>query len=62
MSKDMLKNLIDVVDEREIDTIFRILIRFIKEEAILPDEAESYVAACRDREKGNIFSHEEVWA
>ena len=57
-----MKSLIDVVDEREVDTVFRILIRFIKEDAILPDEAESYLAAQRDRENGEVYTHEEVWA
>ena len=35
---------------------------FIREDAILPDEAEALVAARRDRERGDVLSHEEVWA
>lgn len=40
----------------ELDTIF------IREDAILPDEAESLTAAREDRARGDILSHEEVWA
>ena len=62
MSRNALRNLVDLVDEEELDTVYRILIRFIREDAILPDEAESLEAARRDRENGDVFSHEEAWA
>ena len=62
MSRNALRSLIDLVDEEELDTVYKILIRFIKEDAILPDEAESLEAARRDRANGDIFSHAEVWA
>ena len=62
MSRTMLRNLIDLVDESELDTVYKILVRFIREDAILPDEAESLAAARQDRERGDILSHEEVWA
>ena len=35
---------------------------FIREDAILPDEEEFLRAAHEDRERGDILSHEEVWA
>lgn len=62
MSRSALRSLIDLVDEKELDTVYKILIRFIKEDAILPDEVESLEAARRDRANGDVFSHEEVWA
>ena len=62
MSRNALRSLIDLVDEEELDTVYKILIRFIKEDVILPDEAESLEAARRDRANGDIFSHSEVWA
>ena len=31
-------------------------------DAILPDEAESLAAARQDKMRGDILSHEEVWA
>ena len=62
MSRNALRNLIDLVDEREVDTVCRILIRFIREDAILPDELQSLESARRDLMEGNVLSHEEVWA
>ena len=62
MSRTTLKNLVDLVDEREVDTVCKILIRFIREDAILPDEVKSLESARRDRMEGDVLSHEEVWA
>lgn len=45
MSKEMLKNLIDIIAEDDIDTIFKVLIRFIPEDEPLPDEIEAIAAA-----------------
>ena len=61
MSRNTLKSLVDLVDEREVDTVCKILIRFIREDAILPDEVRSLEAARHDRMEGNVLSHEEVW-
>ena len=54
--------MIDLVDDRELDTIYRILIHFLSEDVILPDEKESLAKARADRENGDIYSHEDVWA
>lgn len=37
----MLKGLIDLIDESDIDMIFKVLVRFVPEEAPLPDEIEA---------------------
>ena len=62
MSRNALRSLIDLVDERELDTVYKILIRFIREDEILPDEVEALNAARQDRMRGDVLSHEEVWA
>ena len=62
MSRNALRSLVDLLDERELDTVYKILVRFIREDAILPDEAESLAAARQDRARGDVLSHEEVWA
>lgn len=41
MSKEVVKGLIDLIDDSDMDTIFNVLIRFVPEEAPLPDEIES---------------------
>ena len=38
MKKEILKSLIDMIDENDTETIFRVLIRFVPEDTPLPDE------------------------
>lgn len=45
MSKEMLKGLIDLIDEKDTDTIFRVLVRFVSEDTALPDEIEALARA-----------------
>ena len=46
------------MDARKLDAVHG----FLREDAILPDEVESLRAARADRERGDVLSHEEVWA
>ncbi len=62
MSREMLHSLVEIVDEKEIDTVCRILLKFVEEEAAMPDEIEAIREARREIENGDLFSHEEVWA
>ena len=62
MSRETLKSLVDNIDESELDTLYRIMIRFIAEEPALPDEEESIRSAHVDFKKGDTYTHEEVWA
>ncbi len=41
MSKEALKNLIDLINDEDTDTIYKVLVKFIPEDAPLPDEAEA---------------------
>lgn len=62
MSRDALHSLIDIVDEKEIDTVYRILLKFVEEDAAAPDEVEAIRQARQEIANGELFSHEEVWA
>ena len=56
MSKEMLKTLIDLIDNIEdIETLCRVVLRFIPEDKALPDEAEAIVRANESiREQGTV--------
>ena len=41
MSKEMVKGLLDLIDDRDMDPMFQVLVRFVPEEAPLPDEIEA---------------------
>ncbi len=61
MSRETLHGLVEIVDEKEIDTVCRILLKFVEEDAATPDEVEAIREARKEIEKGELYSHEEVW-
>lgn len=48
MSKDAVKNLVDMIPEEDIDTIYKVLLRFIPEDEPLPDEIDAIREAKAD--------------
>ena len=42
--------------------VCRILLKFIDEDAAMPDEVEVIREARQEIERGELFSHDEVWA
>ncbi len=61
MSRETLRGLVEIVDEKEIDTVCRILLKFVEEDMALPDEVEAIREAREEIERGELYSHEEVW-
>lgn len=61
MSREMLHNLVEIVDEKEIETVCRILLKFVEEDTAAPDEVEAIREARQEIERGELFSHEAVW-
>lgn len=41
MSKETLKGLIDIIDDSDVDTIYKVLLKFVPEVEPLPDEVET---------------------
>ena len=60
MKKEVLKSLIDLIDEKDTETIFRVLVRFVPEDIALPDEIEAIVQADNSIEEFGTFSHDEI--
>ena len=60
MQKEILKNLIDLIDEQDTETIFRVLIRFVPEETPLPDEIEAIARANKSIDQNGTISHENI--
>ena len=61
MSRQELHSLIDTVNEKEIDLLYALVLKFIPSDNPLPDEIESIRQGEEDYKNGDIFSHEEVW-
>lgn len=60
MSKEMLKNLIELVPEDDIEVLYRVIIKFIPEEPPLPDEIDAILEGRKDRAKHGTVSHEDI--
>lgn len=60
MSKDMLHSLIDLIPEKDTETIYNVLIKFIPEDVALPDEINAIAEADNDIEKNGIVSHAKI--
>ena len=60
MKKEILKSLIDMIDENDTETIFRVLIRFVPEDTPLPDEIEAITKANKSLNTHEAVSHEDV--
>lgn len=60
MSKEMLKNLIDLIDDSDTETIYKVLIRFIPETIALPDEVDAIAVANESITKYDMVSHEDI--
>lgn len=48
MSRETVKYLVDMIPESDIETIYRVLVRFVPDTAPLPDEVEAIAEAKAD--------------
>ena len=60
MSKDTLKGLIDMIDEKDVETIFQVLIRFVPEDVPTPDEIEAIEKANKSIEEEGTIPHDAI--
>ncbi len=60
MSKETLKNLIELVPENDIDILYQIIIKFIPEVEPEPDEIAAIMEGRKDREENGTIPHEAI--
>lgn len=60
MKKEILKSLIDLIDDNDTETIFRVLVRFVPEDAPLSDEIDAIIKANKSIQTEGTVSHEEI--
>ena len=60
MSKEMLKGLIELVPEEDIETIYRVIIKFVPEDKPLPDEVDAIKRANKSIEENGTISHDAI--
>lgn len=62
MSKEMLKGLIELVPDEDIETLYNVVVKFIPEDAPLPDEIEAIERANKSiAEKGTVPHNAIKW-
>lgn len=60
MSREMLKSLIELVPENDIDVLYRVIVKFIPEVEPEPDEIEAILEGRKDRAKHGTIPHEAI--
>lgn len=60
MSKEMLKGLIELVPEEDIETIYKVVVKFIPEDEPLPDEVEAIERANKSIKKNGTIPHDAI--
>ena len=61
MSRQQLHTLIDTIDEKDIDLLQALLLKFIPSDIPLPDEIEAIKQGEADFKNQDIYTHDEVW-
>ena len=58
MTKEMLKGLIELVSEEDIETLYNVVVKFIPENVPLPDEIEAIERADKSIAKNVTVPHD----
>ncbi len=60
MSKEMLKNLIELVPEKDIETLYKVIVKFVHEVIPEPEELEAIKAGRENRAMNGTIPHETI--
>jgi predicted transcriptional regulator len=60
VSRQQLRELVDLVEEKEIDTLFNVMMRFIPEDEATPDEKAAIEAGRAEFARGEFVRLEDV--
>ena len=60
MSKEKLKGMIELVPDEDIEMIYKVIVKFIPEDAPLPDEIEAIERANKSIAENGTVPHEAI--
>ena len=60
VTRQQLHLLVDSVEEKGLETLFNVMVRFIPEDTPLPDELESHIVAVEQYRRGDFVRHEDI--
>ena len=61
MSRDSILDLARLIPDEDMDVIYRILVKFVPDDVLLPEDIIALEEAENDIKNGNLYSHDEVW-
>ncbi|MCL2212220.1 MAG: hypothetical protein FWB93_00085 [Oscillospiraceae bacterium] len=59
-TRQQLRDIIDIVDSKELNVLYQLLIKFIPESPPLPDEAIAIAEAKEEISRGETVAHDEI--
>ncbi|MCL2851820.1 MAG: hypothetical protein FWE20_02120 [Defluviitaleaceae bacterium] len=59
-SRQQLHYIINMVDSKELDVLYRVLVKFIPEDEPLPDEIKAIRIGREEILRGEIVSHDDI--
>ena len=59
-TRERLHTLVDMVEEKGLDTLYNVMIRFIPEVDALPDEIVAHERATEEYRRGEVVSHDDI--
>lgn len=60
MSKEMLKGLIELVPDEDVETLYKVVVKFIPEVEPEPDEVAAIMDGRKARAENGTISHEAI--
>lgn len=60
MSREKLKNLIELVPEKDIDVLYKVIVKFVPETEPEPDEIQAILEGRKDRLENGTILHDAI--
>lgn len=61
MIREKLHDLVDIVDEKEIETVYKVLLKFVAEDAPQQDEIQAIATARKEIAENRIIPHNKIF-
>ena len=60
MSREKLKNLIELVPEKDIDVLYKVIVKFVPETEPEPDEIQAILEGRKNRLENGTITHDDI--
>jgi len=60
MGKEVLHDLIDMIPDADTETIYKVLLKFVPEDKVSPDEIRAIAQANEEIANGELVNHKDI--